>query len=92
MYYLPRVTQAHQGTTEEQGAQCAKAEGAVPVCSVLAAAPRGCQCPGTGKGVVSEVLVMAGLESSSLPTISPSPCTVLLIIPSKRGLPKQEML
>lgn len=67
MYYLPRVTQARQGTTEEQGAQCANAEGAVPVCSVLAAAARGCQCPGTGKGVVSEVLVMAGLLPPSVP-------------------------
>lgn len=69
MYYLSRVTQAHQGSTEEQ---CAKAEEAVPVCSVLTAA---------GKGFVPEVLVVAGFEFPSLPTISPSPCTVLLIIP-----------
>lgn len=72
MYYLSHVTQAHQGTTKEQGDRCAKAEGAVPVCSVPTAAARGCQCPWTGKGFVSEALVMAGFEFSSLPTISPS--------------------
>lgn len=27
MYYLSHVTQAHQGTTKEQGDRCAKAEG-----------------------------------------------------------------
>lgn len=45
MYYLSHVTQAHQGTTKEQGEQCAKAEGAVPVCSVLTTAAHGWQCP-----------------------------------------------